>query len=233
MKKTLAVIIILAALCAVSRAEPVEVTHFLVTPSFNGESGFIFAPSAYVPPHNTFALGIHKFVFKANYGLFDILEAGVNFDFTGSLNLLEILKAGDINVKGRILKEEDFFISLAAGLEKLPMNLFTDIKGQDFSGYAVVSKSIDDMDVSVGFKKNLAGAAQDNYIMADFAKVINETILAIAEYNTGGINAGVKISLNSNINVEVYFSGLENIGNANALGTFLRENFIFGITYIQ
>jgi hypothetical protein len=232
MKKYL-LVVMLAFMTAAACAENVEVTHFLVMPSFNGESGFIYAPSAYVPPGNTFTLGLHMFVFKANYSFLDIFETGINLDFTNTSNVLEILKAGDINIKGRVLREEDFFVSVAAGLEKLPANFTRKMTGQDFSWYAVVSKKLDDMDISMGMRKNVTGLYQANYFMADFSKVISETVLYIAEYNCGDLNTGIKISLNSNINVELFLSGLQDIGKTNALGTFLRQNFIFGITYIQ
>lgn len=237
MKKFLLAFMLALALVSSARAEAVDISQFLITPSYNGASGFICAPAAYVTPHNVFALGLHRFVFKANYGLFDIGEVGLNVDFTSTANLIDILKGIDINIKGRILKEEDFFVSLAAGLDKLPANLFENMTGQDFAGYLVVSKKINDMAFSVGVKKYFAGYPQENYLvnylMLDVSKIINDTILAIVEYNTGSLNAGIKISLNSNINVELFLSAIEKSGQANALGTFLRENFIFGITYIQ
>jgi hypothetical protein len=107
------------------------------------------------------------------------------------------------------------------------------MNGQDFAGYVVVSKMIDDMAFSIGVKKQFAGYPQDDIFFADASKMIGETVLAIAEYSMGEVNAGIKISLNSNINVELFFKGLEDAGRSGSLGTFLRENFIFGITYIQ
>jgi hypothetical protein len=233
MKKIFLILVLAAVFVSPALAEAVDVTHFLITPSYNGASGFIKAPAAYITPSNIFALGLHSFVFKANYGLFDILEVGLNVDFTSTSDVINILKGTDINVKGRILKEDDFFISLSAGLDKLPANIFESMNGQDFAGYIVMSKKIDDMVFSLGAKKFFAGYPQDNILMADISKVINETILAVAEYNLGSFNAGIKISLNSNINVELFITGIEEAGSKSSLGTFLRENFIFGITYIQ
>jgi hypothetical protein len=232
--KRISLILVIAALFSASvLAETVEITHFLITPDYNGPSGFIKAPGAYITPANTFALGLHSFVFKANYGLFDLAEIGVNVDFTSTSDFINILKGTDINAKIRILKEEDFFISLSAGLDKLPANVFESMNGQDFAGYIVATKKIDDMAFSLGIKKYFAGYQQDNILIIDASKVINDTVLAILEYNMGSFNAGIKISLNSNINVELHLSELEKAGSRGSLGTFLREGFIFGITYIQ
>jgi hypothetical protein len=63
--------------------------------------------------------------------------------------------------------------------------------------------------------------------------VINDTVLAIVEYNMGSFNAGIKISMNSNINVELFFSEIGKVSGRGTLGDFLQRNFIFGITYIQ
>jgi hypothetical protein len=233
MKKILLSLIVSASLAVSASAEAVDVTHFLITPSYNGASGFIKAPSAYITPANTFALGLHSFVFKANYGLFDLLELGVNVDFTATSDFISILKGTDINVKGRILKEEDFFVSLSAGLDKLPANVFESMNGQDFAGYIVATKKIDDMAFSIGVKKFFMGYHQDNILIIDASKVINDTVLAILEYNMGSFNAGIKISMNSNINVELFFSEIGKVDGRGTLGDFLRKNFIFGITYIQ
>jgi len=233
MRKIITVMFLCAALVPVVSADAVDVIHFLITPSYNGESGFLYAPSAYVAPQNALTMGLHKFVFKANYGILNIVEAGLNFDFTSTSDVLAILKAGDLNIKARVLKEEDFFVSAAAGLEKLPLNLFQKINGQDFNGYVVISKKLDDMDASLGLKKNFAGVRQTSYLIADLSKVISDTILAVIEYDTGKFNAGIKISLNSNINVEFFIHDLAHIKDSQELGTFLRQDFIFGITYIQ
>jgi hypothetical protein len=233
MKKLILIFILAAAPLWQARAETVDVSHFLITPSYNGASGFIKAPAAYIAPQNIFALGLHNFVFKANYGLFDMFEIGINVDFAATSEIMNILKGTDLNFKGRILKEEEHFVSLSAGIDKFPMNIFESMNGQDFGGYIVVSKKIDDMAFSLGVKKFFTGYPQDNIVIADVSKVINETVLAILEYNMGSFNAGIKISLNSNINVELFLSEMERVGQSNSLGTFLRENFIFGITYIQ
>lgn len=231
MKRILIMLAIAAVLVVSASAEAVDVTQFLITPTYNGASGFIKAPSAYITPQNIIALGMHSFIFKANYGLFDILELGVNLDFTATSDFIQILKGTDINIKGRIIKEEDLFVTVSAGLDKLPANIFESMNGQDFAGYLVVSKKIDDMAFSAGVKKFFAGYAQKNIFMADISKVINETILAVLEYNMGSFNAGIKISLNSNINIELFLSDIG--GSGGTPGDFLKNNFIFGITYIQ
>jgi hypothetical protein len=233
MKKIFAAILFCAALVPALDADAVDVMHFLVTPSYNGESGFLYAPCAYVAPQNTLTMGLHNFVFKADYGILNFLEAGLNFDFSSSSDILSILKAGDFNLKARVLKEEDYFVSAAAGLEKVPLNIFQKADGRDFNGYAVISKKIDDMDASVGLKKNFEGVRQTSYLIADLSKVISDTILAVIEYDTGKYNAGIKISLNSNINVEFYIRDLAHIGDSQELGTFMKQDFVFGITYIQ
>lgn len=233
MKKLFLILALAMAVANTAFAELVDVEHFLISPSYNGSSGFIKAPGAYISPANTFTLGLHNFVFKANYALFDIIEFGLNVDFTSPVDALSVIKGTDLNVKGRILKEEDFFITLSAGIDKMPLNVFESMNGQDFAGYIVVSRKWEDMAFSLGIKKMFAGYPQGNILIADVSKVIGDTVLAVAEYNMGSFNAGIKISLNSNINVEIFLTEIESAFTKDSFGTFLKENFIFGITYVQ
>lgn len=236
MKKFLSGVIIVLLIAPASFAQAVDVNHFLVAPTMSGESGFMFNPAAYVLPHTSFNVGLHKFTFKANIGLFDIAEAGLSFDFSNTTDLWQILKDGGINLKAKILREEDFFISIAAGLEQIPFNSALKEEREEFKGYLVFSKKIDDMNFSIGAKKRLAVENPDYLVwdfMADISKVIGETVLVILEYDTDQFNAGIKISLNYNINVEMFVTGLEKMGDTGELGAFLENHFIFGISYMQ
>ncbi len=254
-KKTVLALIMTAFLIApVFAAEVLDINHLLIMPTVSGESGYINNPSAYVLPAGTFSLGLHmeKYIFKVNYGFFDLIEAGGTINFGGLSDLLNSGSAPAANapimdkasyliesltnstsfaLKGRILKEEDYFVSVCAGIRKLPLNLFKGGLWDSFAVYGVTSKKINDMSFSIGFKKTFS----NSYIgfIADASKIINDTILLIAEYDEKQFNAGVKISLNYNLNVEFYVKDIANISKAGEIGNFMRQYFIFGITYLQ
>lgn len=92
------------------------------------------------------------------------------------------------------------------------------------------------MNINLGIKKNLLNENPElsklEY-MFDISKIINETVLAIFEYDGIKYNAGFKISLNYNINVELFIKNINNIDKMNEISKFLKEYFVFGITYLQ
>ncbi len=236
MRKLIYIFLLTVFIAAGIRAQEVDVNHFLTAPAINGAGGFISNPSAYVLPHMTGGLGLHKFIFKANIGLFDRAEGGVIFDFGESTDLWEIIKSGGISFKVNALKEEEAFVSVAAGIERLHFDIFDSGESDMFKGYIVASKKADDMNFSIGVKKNLREENIDFLVwglMADFSKVINETILVMAEYDTEKFNAGIKISLNYNINVELAVTGIDRLGDTDELASFFENHFVFGITYLQ
>jgi len=236
MKKNLFIFILALCFVIYSQAEGVDVNHFLLCPSVNGISGIAYIPSAYVLHSNVLSLGLHRFEFKVNYGLFDMLEAGIYVDFSYSSNLVDILKASKFNVKLRFLDEEQFFLSFAAGIEKCPLNVFEKTQDENFNLFLVVSRKITDANITIGLKKNLTGLDPDITdigLVAALSKVIYDTILLVAEYERGNYNAGFKISMNSNITIDVFIRDIGRLSVANSFGDFLRNNFIFGIDYIQ
>lgn len=217
-------------------SQSVDVRHFLLCPSVNGISGFAHIPSAYVLHSNTLSLGLHRFEFKANYGLFDMLEAGIYFDFSYSSNLIDILKAGKLNIKFHFLDEEQFFISFATGIKECPLNVFEKIQDKNFDFYFVISKKITDANITLGLEENLTSFNQDIAnvgILVAISKVIYDTILLVAEYERGICNVGLKISMNSNITIDVFVKDIGRLSFANSFGDFLQSNFIFGIDYLQ
>lgn len=218
-------------------SKSVDPNHILLFPNVNGVSGFIYNPSAYYLKESSFSMGLHPFIFVANIGVIDLMELGINLDFGVSSDFFEILKKGSINLKCGILKEEEQFISLAIGIERLPLNLIEDIRHNEFfRSYLTVSRKIFDMNINLGIKKNLLNENPElsklEY-MFDISKIINETVLAIFEYDGIKYNAGFKISLNYNINVELFIKNINNIDKMNEISKFLKEYFIFGITYLQ
>ena len=236
MKRVLAGIIIAVTVSTAAFAQTVDVNHFLLGPSINGESGFISNPAAYVLPHMSFNVALHRFTFKSNIGLFDIVETGLSFYFSNTTDLWQILQGGGVNLKAKLLKEEDYFVSIAAGIEKMPFNWSSAEEREDFKTYLVFSKKIDDMNFSLGVKKSLIVEDLDFLVwnfMADVSKVIGDMALVIFEYDTDQFNAGLKISLNYNISVEIFIVDLEQLGDSGDLGVFLEEHFIFGISYLQ
>jgi hypothetical protein len=222
-------------------AEPVDVDHFLITPSLSGISGYISNPSAYTLPNANLSFGIHsvydddkeaqQFLCKGNYGYKDFLEGGLGINLDTSSTLAEVLKTISINFKGTILKEDVYFVTVAAGLRNFPLYLVDGKYWDKFAVYTAASKKIEDMNFSVGAKKDTKGG----YIgfMADACKVINDTVLVIAEFDENHFNAGLKVSLNYNLNVEFYVKNISGISRAGEIGNFLREYFVFGITYLQ
>lgn len=215
----------------------VDPNHILLFPSINGESGFIYNPSAYYLDEGMISLGLHPFILAANIGVINLLELGINLDFGKSSDFFEILKQSSLNTKFGILKEEDHLISFALGIERLPLNLLENIrKNETFRSYAVISRKIGDMNFTLGIKKNLLSDIPDfskTEFMFDISKVVNNTVLTIVEYDGQKYNFGFKISLNYNINVELFIKNIDNLNKINEIGMFLREYFIFGITYIQ
>ncbi len=236
MKKIFLIFIIVFFFTIGAGAESVDVRHFLFCPSVNGISGFAYIPSAYVLHSNILSLGLHRFEFKANYGLFDILEVGLYVDFSYSSNLIDILKASKFNAKFHFLDEEQFFISLATGIEKCPLNVFEKTQDENFNLYFIVSRNITDANITIGMKKNLSGLdphITDIGFVVALSKVIYDTILLVTEYDRGNYNAGFKISMNSNITIDVFVRDIGRLSVTNSFGDFLRSNFIFGIDYIQ
>jgi len=181
-------------------------------------------------------LGLHPFIFKFNYGFFGVLEAGINFDFCEEKNLVEILQGGYFNLKYMPLNEEDHFVSVAAGLRQAPVDLFGAREENDFTLYAVAARKFMDYNFNAGVKTGLSGigsSAGALRFLANIGKVINDTVLLAAEYDGHHINAGVKISLNYNINIDMFINRIDRLGEAAELGDVLRNYFVFGITYIQ
>ncbi|MCX7698622.1 MAG: hypothetical protein N2114_04055 [Candidatus Goldbacteria bacterium] len=216
--------------------QSVDVEHFLRCPSVNGVSGFAYIPSVYVLHSNKFSLGLHRFEFKANYGLFDIIETGVYFDFSFSSSLFDILKNGKLNLKFQLLNEEQFFVSFTSGIEKCPLNMFEKVKDKNFNLYFVVSKKIIDAIITTGLEKNLSGFdpnLTDFGLFFAISKVIYDTILLVVEYKRDIYNAGFKISMNSNITIDFFIKNIDRLSIANSFGDFLQSYFIFGINYIQ
>ncbi len=215
----------------------VDPNHILLFPSVNGESGFIYNPSAYYLDEGMISLGLHPFILAANIGVINLIELGINLDFGKSSDFFEILKQSSLNVKFGILKEDDHFISFAIGIERLPINLLEDLKkNESFRSYAVVSRKLWDMNFTSGIKKNLLSEIPEfskTEFMFDISKILNETVLTIIEYDGQNYNFGFKISLNYNINVELFIKKIDKLNKLNEIGMFLREYFIFGITYIQ
>ena len=84
------------------------------------------------------------------------------------------------------------------------------------------------MNITAGYVMN-----KNMPFFVDFSKVINDTVLYVLEYDGNGYNTGFRISLNYNINIEAFVSGLEYMGKIKDFGGFLKERFIFGITYTQ
>jgi len=218
-------------------SKSVDPNHILLFPNVNGESGFIYNPSAYYLKEGSFSLGLHPFIFVANIGVIDLLELGINLDFGASSDFFEILKKGSINLKCGILKEEDQFISMAIGIERLPLNLIENVRQNEFfRSYLTISRKILDMNFNLGIKKNLLNENPDlskMEYMFDISKILNETVLAIIEYDGEKYNVGFKISLNYNINVELFIKNINNIDKINAISALLKDYLIFGITYIQ
>ncbi|MCX8093575.1 MAG: hypothetical protein N3E50_05345 [Candidatus Goldbacteria bacterium] len=236
MKRTFIIIITWIFFTVNINTQSVDVEHFLRCPSVNGVSGFAYIPSVYVLHSNKFSLGLHRFEFKANYGLFDILEAGVYFDFSSSSNLFDILKNGKLNLKLQLLNEEQFFLSSVIGIEQCPLNIFEQIIDEDCNIYFAVSKKILDASITVGLEKNLTGLDPDITDAGFFiavSKVIYDTILLVAEYERGIYNGGFKISMNSNITIDFFVRNINKLSVANSFGDFLQNYFIFGIDYIQ
>jgi hypothetical protein len=236
MKKKILTFIIILFFAVNVNSESVDVRHFLLCPSVNGVSGFAYIPSAYVLPSNVLSLGLHKFEFEANYGLFEIFEAGLYFDFSYSSNLMDVIKAGRFNVKFHFLNEDPYFVSLAAGMKQCPLNVFDKIQDEDFNLYFVASKKINNANLTIGIERNLTGLDEkitDVGFISAISLVIYDTILFVTEYERNICNVGFKISMNSNITIDFFIKDIGRIGMTNSFGDFLENYFIFGIDYIQ
>jgi hypothetical protein len=126
---------------------------------------------------------------------------------------------------------------MAIGIERLPLNLIENVRQNEFfRSYLTISRKILDMNFNLGIKKNLLNENPDlskMEYMFDISKILNETVLAIIEYDGEKYNVGFKISLNYNINVELFIKNINNIDKINAISALLKDYLIFGITYIQ
>ena len=223
-KLTLIFVLLFTFFFSAAFSSTVDVDHFLVAPSINGCGGFINNQSAYILENGRYSIGLHKFILKFNYGVFDIFEAGTSIDFGISSAFIEILKTLSFNAKAKILNEDKYFVSVAAGLEKLPVNIIQNINHEDYKLYAAVSKKLWDTDITLGVKKQLAvgnSSLSDWGFAANVSTVVADTVLVMLEYDKSTFNAGVKISFNQNLSVD--FSGLnfgslrkENQGNGNS-----------------
>ncbi len=225
----------LTGLVNTALSKPVSVNHFLEIPAVNGTSGYIENPSGYTLAENSYSLGIHKFKFKANYGLLGFIDLGVFFDFAESSDILTVVQRGGLNAKVRLTDEEMMFVTASAGIERLPFSMGD---SENWSGcrlYASASKTIGDLSIGFGVSRPLYGAIDISSweLLADAAFLVNDTILTAVEYNGRGFNAGIKISMNYNITIELLALSLEKLGKSAEEGSLLRDHFVFGITYRQ
>ncbi|MEI7541738.1 MAG: hypothetical protein WCJ94_00590 [bacterium] len=235
-KLTLIFVLLFTFFFSAAFSSTVDVDHFLVAPSINGCGGFINNQSAYILENGRYSIGLHKFILKFNYGVFDIFEAGTSIDFGISSAFIEILKTLSFNAKAKILNEDKYFVSVAAGLEKLPVNIIQNINHEDYKLYAAVSKKLWDTDITLGVKKQLAvgnSSLSDWGFAANVSTVVADTVLVMLEYDKSTFNAGVKISFNQNLSVDFSIRGIEKISQAKEMGTFISNYFVFGITYLQ
>lgn len=234
MNKTLllSAIFIISAL-SLCNAEGVNATHLVEIPAMNGTAGYIKNPSGYTHKENTYSLGIHKFGFKANYNLFGIVDFGLFFDFSDSSDILEVLQLGDINVKAKLTDEETMFVTAAAGIERLPFSMGAPENWSECRLYFTASKQVDDFSFGIGIAQQLHGSIDLSSwdFLADAAMIVNDTVLVVAEYDGRGFNAGVKISMNYNITVELLAVNIGGFEASAKAGSILRDHFVFGITY--
>lgn len=214
-------------------SKPVDVNHFLEIPAVGGTSGYIENPSAYTLAENSYSLGIHKFKFKANYGLLGFIDIGVFFDFAESSDILNVVQKGGLNAKVRLIDEDMMFITASAGIERFPFSMGAPENWEGCRLYASASRKIGEFSVGLGISRPLHGAIDISSweLLADIAFLVNDTVLTAIEYNGRGFNAGIKISMNYNITIELLVLSLEQIGKSAEEGSLLRDHFIFGITY--
>jgi len=221
---------------AAKAADGVDINRLLASASVNGAAGFINNPSAYFPGHMKLCLAIHRFSFKANIGLFDMAEAGLLLDFGSSSDVVEILKGLKIGAKAGILREEVSFISVSAGIQNFPVYVFDGIEDTGFAAYIAASKKAGNANITAGIKKDLS-AGDYNFVVlrfiGDISLLIYDTVLAIVEYDGNDFNAGVRVSMNYNLNAEIFVVGINRFGGAAEMGVFLRDHFVFGISYVQ
>ena len=225
-------IIVTASFCM---AEGVDATHLVEIPAMNGTAGYIQNPSGYTHKENTYSLGIHKFGFKANYGLLGFIDLGVFFDFSDSSDILKVIQLGDLNLKVKITDEENMFVTSSAGIERLPFSMGAAENWSACRIYAAASKQYGDFSFGAGIAQNLSGSIDFSSwdFLLDAGMVVNDTVLAVAEYTGRGFNAGVKISMNYNITVELMITGIDKLEQSAKEGSILRDHFVFGITYRQ
>lgn len=235
MKKILLSAILIAAAFSLCLADGVDATHLVEIPAMHGTAGYIKNPSGYTHNENTYSLGIHKFGFKANYGLFGIIDLGLFFDFSESSDILKVVQLGDINVKVKIIDEETMFVTAAAGIERLPFSMGAPDNWSACRLYFAASKQIENFSFGIGIAQQLHGAIDLSSwdFLADAAMIVNDTVLAVAEYDGRGFNAGVKISMNYNISVELLVVNIGGFEASARTGSILRDHFVFGITYRQ
>jgi len=233
------VIVLLAAVLfsfSAYSVETVPVDHYLMMPCINGGSGFIQNPSAYSLPYGNLSLALHNFTFKATYGFHEMLEGGIYFDFGGNSALVSILKSGAANLKFTPLREQESYVTLAAGIERFPFNVFEGFPGSDFNFYTAASRNQWGMNFTVGAKKNITNGQFDilNWkFMADISRVINDTVLVTAEYDGHDWNLSAKVSLNYNISMEVVLLSLNRMHEAGELGALIENHFVFGIVFLR
>ena len=243
-----------ASFFSTAGAESVDVNHFLLLPTASGTSGYIDNPAAYVLANKQFTLGLHMdtYVFKFNYGFLDFMEAGMVVDFGKISDMVDtyrpqatvqgfwntfvnfcdsISESTNFDFKCQALKEEDYFVSVAAGIKKFPLSMFERAPWNDFALYAVASKKVTDMSLSMGVEKTLG----HNYtgFVADVSKVVADTVLLVGEYDEDRFNIGAKVSLNYNVDVEFYIRNITNVFQREEIGDFLQSYFVFGISYLQ
>ncbi len=234
--KVLVILAVLITPFAVFSIDPVPVEHYLLMPGINGGSGFINNPSAYSLPYGSLSLALHNFTFKASYGIHEMLETGVYFDFGGNSDLVSILKSGAVNVKLTFIRETNGFFTAAAGIERFPFNVFEDFPGKNFNFYSAVSRNEWGMNFSAGVKKNITNGEfkiTDWKFMTNVSRVINDTVLAIIEYDGLNWNASAKVSLNYNISMEIALLSLNRINEAGELGALIEKHFVFGIVFLR
>lgn len=204
--------------------------------SILGPTGWINIPSAYILSNGEMAAAIHSGQAKFNFGLLDMLEAGIYFsaDTLGqqfepyrNLSSWEQVQANVppfLNgafrgqVKVRLLDEDWAGVSFAVGREQ-------------GSNYLVAQKYL-----SALSRVNLVGGWGQGRFQRGFiglGKTITSGAELMFEYDGEGVNVGLRLLLGANLVFSFAGMQLNTIGEVEHLSEVIRNHMIWGVTYVE
>ena len=219
-------------------------------------TGFIAVPAASVIPHGWLSAGLHRYQVKVNYGLWDMLEAGLSADVEGYTDLRNIPQKTLVYARLRVLRQDKHGISVAGGMNGLgwedlgfdlfgfqadPAFQFTQVY---YAGAGRTVPGLPSMVITAGaamspeFTQDFGGGfkaviASESWFIANVSQVVFDGLMAMLEKDRTGINVGFRMLLSAEIKLDLALYQAQSIQTSRPFADVLDRNIRFGISYTE